>query len=88
LPRSSVVISDEPLSAETNYRTEFVAVLSNQPQGGFVTRERKADVALGTGNFWDDDGSRSLFRSNWNSPTGYTRRRGGQYFYPTQRSWW
>ena len=32
LPRSSIVVSDEPLSAETNYRTEFVAVLSNQPR--------------------------------------------------------
>lgn len=39
-PRSSIVISDEPLSAETNYRTEFVAVLSNHPQGGFETRPR------------------------------------------------
>ena len=39
LPRSSIVVSDEPLSAETNYRTEFVAVLSNQPQGGFITRK-------------------------------------------------
>ena len=39
LPRSSIVISDEPLSAETNYRTEFVAVLSDQPQGGFITRK-------------------------------------------------
>ena len=38
LPRSSIIVSDEPLSAETNYRTEFVAVLSNQPQGGFITR--------------------------------------------------
>src|SRR5258705_7929 len=34
LPRSSIVISDEPLSRETNYRTEFIAVLNNQPQGG------------------------------------------------------
>ena len=34
LPGSSIVISDEPLSAETNYRTEFVVVLNNQPQGG------------------------------------------------------
>jgi ribosomal protein L14 len=34
LPRSSIIVSDEPLSKETNYRTEFVAVLSNQPQGG------------------------------------------------------
>ena len=34
LPRSSIIVSDEPLSSETNYRTEFVAVLDNQPQGG------------------------------------------------------
>ncbi len=39
LPRSSIVVSDEPLSRETNYRTEFVAVLSDQPQGGFITRK-------------------------------------------------
>ena len=39
LPRSSIIVSDEPLSAETNYRTEFVAVLSNHPQGGFMTRQ-------------------------------------------------
>jgi len=39
VPRSSIIISDEPLSGETNYRTEFVAVLNNQPQGGFITRK-------------------------------------------------
>ena len=44
LPRSSIIVSDEPLSSETNYRTEFVAVLNNQPQGGFVTRRPTADV--------------------------------------------
>ncbi len=38
LPRSSIIVSDEPLSRETNYRTEFIAVLSDQPQGGFITR--------------------------------------------------
>ena len=27
VPRSSIIVSDEPLSSETNYRTEFVAVL-------------------------------------------------------------
>ena len=32
LPRSSIIVSDEPLSRETNYRTEFVAVLDNQPR--------------------------------------------------------
>src|SRR6266851_234871 len=45
LPRSSIIVSDEPLSRETNYRTEFVAVLNNQPQGGFVTRQPTADIA-------------------------------------------
>jgi hypothetical protein len=87
LPRSSIVISDEPLSGETNYRTEFVAVLNNQPQGGFVTRRPTADVAVASENFWGDDGLRTLFQPNWNSQTGNTRRRGGQY-YQLQRGWW
>jgi len=52
-PRSSIVISDEPLSEETNYRTEFVAVLSNQPQGGFITRKPTTDVLVADG---DDNG--------------------------------
>src|SRR6266516_3455850 len=88
LPRSSIVISDEPLSGETNYRTEFVAVLNNQPQGGFVTRRPTADVAVASGNFWGDDGLGSLFQPNWNPQTGITRRRGGQYYYQVQRGWW
>ena len=56
LPRSSIVVSDEPLSAETNYRTEFVAVLSNQPQGGFITREPSTDALVASGNVRNDDG--------------------------------
>src|SRR5207237_378399 len=31
VPRSSIIVSDEPLSRETNYRTEFVTVLNNPP---------------------------------------------------------
>jgi hypothetical protein len=65
LPRSSIVVSDEPLSAETNYRTEFVAVLSNQPQGGFITRkptpkvvDDDTEVASGD-DFWSFFGRRS-----------------------------
>lgn len=53
LPRSSIIVSDEPLSAETNYRTEFVAVLSNQPQGGFITRKPTAPRPMEVA---DDDG--------------------------------
>jgi lipoprotein-anchoring transpeptidase ErfK/SrfK len=69
LPRSSIIVSDEPLSAETNYRTEFVAVLSNQPQGGFITRRVSKD------NFDDDDDSRSSSGFNLNSQFWMFRRR-------------
>jgi len=47
LPRSSLVISDEPLNRETNYRTEFVVVLNNQPQGGLAMRERPDETRPG-----------------------------------------
>src|SRR5262249_38072371 len=36
--RSSLIISDERLSPETGKGTEFVAVLSNEPQGGLAMR--------------------------------------------------
>jgi hypothetical protein len=56
LPRSSIIVSDEPLSRETNYRTEFVAVLSNQPQGGFKTRRPSVNVPVASNNLWDGGG--------------------------------
>ena len=87
VPRSSIIVSDEPLSGETNYRTEFIAVLNNQPQGGFVTRLPTDDAAVDSGNYWGDDDLGSLFHP-WNSETGNTRRRGGQYYYQLQRGWW
>jgi len=86
-PRSSIVVSDEPLSSETNYRTEFVAVLNNQPQGGFVTRRPTADV-IANGGSWDDNGFGSLFQPNRNSQPGNMRPRGGQFFFPMQRGLW
>jgi hypothetical protein len=88
LPRSSIIVSDEPLSRETNYRTEFVAVLNNQPQGGFVTRRPTVDVNVASGNGWGDDGFGSFFQRNPYPQTGNTRRRSGQYYYPAQRGWW
>ncbi len=87
LPRSSIVVSDEPLSRETNYRTEFVAVLNNQPQGGFVTRRPTVDVLAENPNGWGDNGFGFFFNPNVDSQTGNTRRRGGQYYYPVQPGW-
>lgn len=89
LPRSSIVISDEPLSEETNYRTEFVVVLSDQPQGGFITRKPSEvlmadDNGLGSGR-QDDGGFDTFFQRNPNPPP---RRGGGQFYVPMQRGWW
>ena len=88
VPRSSIIVSDEPLSAETNYRTEFVAVLNNQPQGGFVTRRPTVDVPVASGNSWGDDGFGIFFRRNPDPPTSNARRRGGPYDRQVQQGWW
>jgi L,D-transpeptidase catalytic domain len=37
-PRSSVIVSDEPLSEETGKGTEFVVVMNDEPQGGIKFR--------------------------------------------------
>jgi hypothetical protein len=84
LPRSSIIVSDEPLSAETNYRTEFVAVLSNQPQGGFITRKPTVNVEVADGGGF---GFGSFFQRSWDAqgnPLGDPRRRGGPYYQPVQ----
>ena len=74
-PRSSIIVSDEPLSSETNYRTEFVAVLSNQPQGGFITRQPTTDDYFASDDFRSDTGI-FFSRGNWDDQTGNTPRRG------------
>jgi hypothetical protein len=87
LPRSSIIVSDEPLSRETNYRTEFVAVLNNQPQGGFVTRRPTVDVPVAS-NDWGNNGFGLFFQPNWNRQPGNPRPRAGQYYQPMQPRWW
>jgi L,D-transpeptidase catalytic domain len=39
-PRSSLIVSDEALSPETGNGTEFVALMSGEPQGGIKFRRR------------------------------------------------
>ncbi len=73
-PRSSITISDEPLSRETNYRTEFVVVLSNQPQGGFANRPRTVAP--------EDDyqyGARSRYPRYWGGGGGFFPFFGGRF---------
>jgi len=84
-PRSSIIISDEPLSKETNYRTEFVAVLNNQPQGGFITRRpTPPDMLVAGSDSWGESPIfGGFFQPNYPPPQpANTRRRGGQYYYP------
>jgi len=89
VPRSSIIVSDEPLSSETNYRTEFVAVLSNQPQGGFVTRRPTAPVNVASDNGWGDNWGNNgfgFFFQRAPEPQPVTpRRRSGQGYYPAQQ---
>jgi uncharacterized protein (TIGR02246 family) len=96
LPRSSIIVSDEPLSRETNYRTEFVAVLNNQPQGGFLMRRPTVGVPVArrptvgvpvASNYRGNDGFGFFSQRNWNSQPAM-RPRAGQYYQPMQQRWW
>jgi chemotaxis protein histidine kinase CheA len=88
VPLSSITISDEPLSAETNYRTEFVAVLSNQPQGGFITRAVSPSTNVARTQDNNGFGFGGWFGSSNNPPPppGRQPARGASY-YP-QRGFW
>ncbi|MDA9426366.1 MULTISPECIES: L,D-transpeptidase [Bradyrhizobium] len=95
LPRSSIIISDEPLSSETNYRTEFVAVLSDQPQGGFITRKPTAPAMIASDDGWDNGGNGFGFffqqRDPYVQPVNPRRRSQYQYYQPAQpmqRGFW
>ncbi len=87
MPRSSITISDEPLSSETNYRTEFVVVLNNQPQGGFANRARSPDMRVARHNGADDDNGYGFSPlGGWFSSFG-DRRRPASPSYDRQQGW-
>jgi hypothetical protein len=45
-PRSSLIISDEALSSETGKDTEFVVLMSGEPQGGIKYRHRRPETKV------------------------------------------
>jgi hypothetical protein len=45
-PRSSLIISDEGSSSETGRGTEFVVVMTDEPQGGLAHRRRGPDISV------------------------------------------
>ena len=87
LPRSSITISDEPLSRETNYRTEFVVVLNNQPLGGFLNSPAHARArGPGRARHSGTTTTATIARAAGGPPTNtaITRAPGGQYYDPRQ----
>jgi len=53
-------------------------VLSNQPQGGFITREPSTEALVASDNFRNDDGFGFFFQRNWGPPPGNARWPGGR----------
>jgi hypothetical protein len=88
LPLSSITISDEPLSSETNYRTEFVVVLNNQPQGGFENRARSPDMVARDDYSRDEYGYASSRQRDWFPSYGTRQSPRGQSYFPQQRGFW
>jgi hypothetical protein len=84
LPRSSITISDEPLHRETNYRTEFVVVLNNQPQGGIANRPRSPVVRVASpdGGFWGNffGWGGQYGNAPQRGSASYDRRQDGRYY--------
>jgi len=101
--RSSIVISDEGLHSETNYRTEFIVVLNDHPQGGIANRARtevrvaRRDDADDQGWFGDNRRRESDRRDNtwgdnsWQQPQQpyqpYQPYRNNQYDNRQQGTW-
>ena len=46
-PRSSLIVTDEALSSETGKGTDFVVLLSGEPQGGIKSRRRSPGAEFG-----------------------------------------
>ena len=102
-PRSSIIISDEPLNRETNDRSEFVVVLNNQPQGGLAMRRppktplrvvthrtttSSASIADATGTPHMVDPRWRAYYDPRQNGRSYYQRQNGQYYYQRQQGWW
>jgi hypothetical protein len=61
-PRSSLIVTDEALSPETGKGTEFVVLLSGEPQGGIKRRRRSP------GNEFRYAHPRNFWRSPFGGP--------------------
>ena len=63
-PRSSLIISDEGPSSETSRGTEFVIIMSGEPQGGLANRRHRREIGVR----YEPRGDRYYWRS---PPSGF-----------------
>ena len=63
-PRSSLIISDEGPSSETSRGTEFVIIMSGEPQGGLTNRRHRREIGIR----YEPRGDRYYWRS---PPSGF-----------------
>ena len=64
-PRSSLIVSDEGLSSETGNGTDFVVLLSGEPQGSLAIRRRRPPTEA---RYEFPRGRPSWWRSPWAGP--------------------
>jgi hypothetical protein len=66
------------MSSETNYRTEFVVVLNDQPQGGFANRARSPGMRFARRDGFGFNRLGDWFFGDSRPPRGqsYRRRQG------------
>lgn len=55
LPGSSIIVSDEPMSKETGQDTDFIVVMSTEPQGGLKSRKLEVYAARRKSRKNDDE---------------------------------
>jgi len=83
LPGSSLIVSDEAAHKETGKHTDFIVLLSGEPQGGIILRPKPKP------DYYDDYWS---YNGYGNSGYGYDRRRGGNkpgpFFGGGKFPWW
>ncbi len=73
LPGSSLIVSDEPAHKETGKQTDFVVLISGEPQGGIKMRPKPRP------EYYDD--------FYWGGGDGYGRRGRGGYRGPVFQFW-
>jgi hypothetical protein len=77
-PRSSLIVSDEALSPETGNGTEFVVIMSDEPQGGIKFRRRGPEAVARYERY-----SPYEHWNNWRSP----RYSGSNWFSGSSSNW-